>query len=449
MSLSDFAQVVISSEGAALTQVGFGTLLCAAFHTHYTDLTREYTSTTQLATDGFATTEPGYVMVQRAFQQKPRPQSVKLGRLAHPATQVVKFGLDSRGALSLTVYGFTMIRGAVTAQISYTSDGTATIAEIVAGLAAAVEASTIGGSVAAISADTNTTCQITEGTPGNQTFYSAFLGNLTFSDTTADPGMASDLNAIENADADWYGLGIDTQSKATIEATAAWCESEGLVIFACNTTDSAVYDNTSTTDVAAQMQALSYARTILYFSLQDTGAYSGVAGFAERSTHDPGQKLAGGTWHAKTLTGVAADGLTPTVKAHLRAKNVVPYITTAGRNHTLDGKCIGGEFMDKIRFLDWFAVRTQERITAAELNNDKIPFDDTGISIMVGEVQAQLLLGETAQGFVTGSTSCTALPLAQTDPADKAARKLTSVSFSAELSGAIHFVGPITGVVTN
>lgn len=448
MSLSDFSQVVISSAGAALTQVGFGTLLCAAYHTKYADVVRTYTSTTELVTDGFASTDPAYIMVQRAFQQKPRPPSVKLGRLNTPATQAVKFGVVG-AAQNNTVYGFTMIRGAVTAAISYTSDGSALISEIVAGLAAAVEASTLAAAVVAVSADTNTTCSITDGTAGAVTYYSAWTNNLSFSDLTPDPGITADLDSIETNDADWYGLGISMQSKALTKAAAAWAESDGLVIFAQHTSDSAVYDNTSTTDVAAEMKALSYARTILYFSLHDTQSYAGVAGFAERSTHDPGKKLAGGTWHAKTLTGVAADPLTPTVKSHLRAKNVVPYITTAGRNHTLDGKCIGGEFMDKIRFLDWFAVRTQERLATAELNNDKIPYDDTGISIMVGEVNAQLLIGEQAQGFVKGSTSCSALPRAQTDPIDVAARNLTTVQFSAQLTGAIHFVGPITGTVTN
>src|SRR5882672_10904142 len=112
MSLNDFSTVTISAQGPALTQIGFGTLLCAAYHTKYPDFVRTYTDVTQLVTDGFLVTDPAYLMVTRAFQQKPRPVNVKLGRLATPYTQSVKFGVAT--TQNLAVYAFTMTRGAVT-----------------------------------------------------------------------------------------------------------------------------------------------------------------------------------------------------------------------------------------------------------------------------------------------------------------------------------------------
>lgn len=445
MALNDFSTVTISAQGPALSQVGFGTLLCATYHTHYPDLVKTYTDVSQLVTDGFLVTDPGYLMVSRAFQQKPRPVSVKLGRLGTPYTQSVKFGVGT--LQNNAVYAFTMTRGAVTATASFTSDGTATAAEIVTGLAAAVEASTLASPLTAATADGTTTCQITDTVPGTITYYSNWTSNLAFSDVTPDPGITADLNAIRTNDNNWYGLAIDLNVKALILAAANWAETQ-LVLFAANTSDAAVFDNTSTTDVAATMKALTLGRTILYFSLATTLDYSGVAGFAERSTHDPANKGAGGTWAFKVLTGRPADPLTPTIKANLRAKNVVPYITTANRNHTLDGKVIGGEFADKIRFLDWFSTRLSERLATAELNNDIIPYDDRGISIILGEVKAQLSAGVASEGIVAGTEDATAPLSANVSSIDRAARTLNGVSFSFRLAGAIH-LSNITGVATN
>lgn len=448
MSLSDFANVVISTSGPALSQVGFGTLLCAGYHTHWgaNERTRTYTDLTGMVTDGFAVSDPLYKMVQRAFQQSPRPTSVKVGKCKLPATQTVKFGLVG-AAENSTIYGFTMTRGAVSVDITYTSDSSALASEIVAGLAAAVEASTLAAAVAVTSADANTTCQIVEGTPGTITYYSNWTPNLTFSDVTTDPGIAADLAAIRAYDTDWYGLAVDHNCKAIVVAASAYVETLD-AMFGANVSDSAAFDSASTTDTGYVLKALTTARTILGFDLNDTEGYMGVAMLAERFPHDPGQDGAGGTFHAKTLAGVSSDTLTPTQKANLRTKNYVVYITTANRAHTLDGKVAGGEFADKIRFLDWFRIRTEENIATATLNNDKIPYTDRGISVILAEVLAMGRTAELVEGFTPGTFVATAPANSAVSTADRNARKLTGIKFSAQLAGAIHLVDPVSGVVT-
>lgn len=453
MSLEDLARVVISTEGPALTQVGFGTLLCAAFEANAIfqaqEYTRTYTDLTGMTGDGFSASGTAYKMVQRAFQQNPRPASVKVGKLTAPATQSVKFGLVDSPA-NTTLYGFTMQRGAVSVDIAYTSDSSATLAEIVTGLAAAVEASSLGADVAAAASDTNTKCNIVEGTPGTLSYYSNWTSNLTYADVTADPGTTygAQITAIRLADADWYGLAIDHNCLNLIKSAQAVVETLD-ALGGYNVSDSDAYDSGTSTDAGKAMMALSYGRVLTGFDLDDTGGYMGVAMLAERFPHDPGSDGAGGTFHGKTLVGVTPDALTSTQKTNLRAKNYVVYITTAGRNHTLDGKVAGGEFADVVRGLDWFRIRTEERIAAAILDNDKIPYTDRGISIILGIVRA---MGRTAEGvelFVPGSFSASAPALADTSSNDRASRKLTGIKFSAQLAGAIHLVDPVSGVVTH
>ncbi len=453
MSLKDFANVVISTDGPAITQVGFGTLLCAAFFPaarfgNAQTLVKEYSEVAEMVTDGFNANDPAYKMVARAFQQKPRPSTVKVGRLATAPTQTVKFKLNGV-AQSNTLYGFTMKRGGTTAAIQYTSDGTATEAEIIAGLAAAVEASPLSAAVAATSADTNTSCQIVEGTPGTLSYYSDWTPNLKFADVTTDPGITADLDAIKQFDDDFYGLAIDHNCNAIGKKAADWAETQDAKMCFLNVSDSDCYDSLVSTDLCSVLKALSYARTMVGFDFNDTEGYSGVALAAERFPHDPGSPGAGGTWHAKTLTGVSFDRLSTTQKANLRAKNYVVYITTANVSHTLDGKVAGGEFGDKIRGLDWFRIRTEEAIFSAIKSNDKIPFTDRGISIIKSCVDGMGQLAEANELFVPGSFTSSVPKRSETQTNDRKARKLVGVKFSAELAGAIHLVDPINGSVTS
>lgn len=442
MSLADLANVVLSLQGPALTQVGFGTLALACYHTHNTDLSRTYSSVQALVADGFLTYEPAYRMLSRAFGQSPQPTTVKVIRLATPYTHVVKF--TPTAAINNAIYAFTVNYKGVDYTVSFTADGTATLTEITAGLAAAFTAlsATISAHATATGAST-TFVSITALTPGDVFYYKNWTPNLKFEDITADPGIAADLAAIRNVDSDWYGLALDVNSKAIVVAADGFAETQTMLL-GYNTSDSVCFDSAITTDVASVLQLASEARCIGYFDLDTTDGYAGCGGLAERFPFDPGSEGAGGTFHGKTIAGVTADALSDTQKANLRAKNLVVYETTAGINHTLDGKTPSGEFADQVRGLDWYRVRSQEAVASLILSTKtKIAFDDRGISMVGSELAAVQAQGEASELFVPGSSVLklpkrTAVPLN-----DRKARKLTGIVGSVTLAGAIHLVDPI------
>lgn len=442
MSLEQIANVVVSTEGPALSQVGFGTLGLACYHNHTTNFTDTYTSLAAAVAAGFLTHEPAYRMLARAFAQKPRPVNAKVLRLQTPWTQSVKFTPVS--AVNNAVYAFNMSYLGVDYSISYTADSSATIAEIVAGLAAAVEsaASPLPAAVAGTSGGGNTFTSIVNVTPGAMIYYSAWTDNLKFQDITADPGIAADLAAIRNVDADWYGLTLDLNSTAIIEAADVFAETLPMQM-AVHVCDSIAFDPAITTDVGYVLKAASAGRIIGGFFNKDTAGYGGVAMLANRFPHDPGAAGAGGTYALKTLVGVIAGNWSETQIAALRAKNYVTYVTTAGRSHTLDGKVFGGEFADVVRGLDWYRIRSEERVAALLLNNDKVPFTDRGITQVYSELRAQQMDAEAVELFVPGSSVLTVPTRAQVPSADRAARKLTGITGSAILAGAIHLVDPI------
>jgi hypothetical protein len=442
MSLADLAQVVLSVEGPALTQVGFGTLACACYHTHSTDLVLVCSSVADAATAGFLTYEPGYLMVARAFSQEPRPATVKLIRLATAWTLVVSFTPVS--AVNSTIYSFTVTYKGVAYDVIYTSDSSATAAEIVTGLAAAFSALAAAISThAAASGASGTKCVVTASAAGDMFYFSNWTDNLKFSNDTVDPGIVADLGVIRNQDSDWYGLAVDNQSKAIVVAADSWAETQDM-LFAYDTEDSVAFDSAVTTDVNSVLKAASEGRVIGCFPNKDTASYMGVAALAERFPHDPGSEGAGGTFALKTLKGITPGAWNTTQIANLRAKNYMVYTMTAGRSHTLDGMVAGGEFADVIRGLDWYRIRSEERIATLNLNQpNKLPFTDRGISAVYSELRAQQLDAEAVELFVPGTSTLVAPKRANVNPTDRAKRKLSGFTGSVTLAGAIHLVAPI------
>jgi hypothetical protein len=443
MSLNDLVQSVVSSDGAGLKQAGFGTIMCVAYHTKYVDLVREYEELSGLVADGFETYSPAYKMATAAFAQDPRPEKIKLGRLSLPATQTIRWvpTVTTQGyvqSLTIEVNGTKL-----TAQ--YTNGAGATVATIIDNMLIAVEALDAFDSLLAVTDGTTYMQIVTDA--GIVAYYSDWTG--TYEDVTTDPGIATDLAAIRLADEDWYGLALELNAKLIQEEASDWAEAEK-VIHCYTTSDWKAYDSSETTDIGDVLQGKSYAYSVSMFNRQNTDEYDHVAMLAERFPHDPGQPGAGGTWFGKTLAGVTAHKLTPTQKTNLKAKNYNVYVETSTRSHTLKGQCAGGEFVDKIRFLDWVNARIEEEVAQAKLDADggKVPYTDPGVSVLAGKVSKIMDLGVQVGGFSADPyPTVTAGPVSAQLSADKAARVYKGLKWKATLAGAIHFTGPISGTV--
>jgi hypothetical protein len=282
--------------------------------------------------------------------------------------------------------------------------------------------------------------------------YSARADTLALRDASADPGIATDLAAIALAQADWYGLALDSNSEAEVEAAAAWAESNGK-LFVPQTADTLCMDSGSSTDVAADLKTAAYGRTTLWFH-PDIGTLTSWAGagiLGNRLPADPGSD----TWAFKTLAGVASYVLTETQKTNLHAKNVGTYTEIAGIDVTEQGKVAAGEWVDVVRGIDWLRARMRERIFALLVNNPKLPYTDAGVDLVKGEVFAQLRDGVTVGLLSPGTPGDpddpqprVSAPLVKdVDPVDRANRLLPDVEFFARLAGAIHAV-EITGTVS-
>jgi hypothetical protein len=437
MSISDIVSISITANSVNVTEEGFGTPMILSHNASWLDRTRTYSTLAGMVADGFAATSPEYLAASAMLAQNPSIEQWKVGRAALDPTQRYKITVLS--VVNSTVYSGTVNGVAWT----YTSDASATNDEIATGIAAAIDAAqtthtgtTTGGAGSLIA-------QILGDAAGNWCGLSVDdVTLLKLEQDHADPGVATDLAAIKVIDDDWYGLVTLYNSKAYVVAAAAWCEANKK-IYCADTADTEVITvaSASATDVAETLKDSAYSRTFCFYH-PDTYDMAAASMLGRCLPLDPGTE----TWAFKTLAGLATSELTSTHLTNLRAKKANFYNTVAGVNITRDGKMASGDFVDLIRFRDFFEARLGERIFRQLAAADKVPQDDEGIALIEGEIIAQIQDGQRIGAIGLTGWSVTVPKIADVPTADREDRHLTGVSFSFTYSGAIHKV-TISGVV--
>lgn len=441
MSLDDVVNLQITKQTTAPTRLGFGIPLIMAAHDVAPDLVMQFKSLGGMTDAGFATTDPAYRAAMVAFSQNPKPALVCVGKRTRKPIPAVK--ILPKKAVEGTVYAFTFISPAgVSTPITYTVPNAATIASVCTDLAALIPTTE---SVTATASAT----YVQIGAPAGKLFDLASLPNpkiLEINDVTADPGIAEDLADVYEADpSTWWALCLDSQSPAEVLAAAAWTEAQRKIQLA-NTSQSDVLKIATTDDLASTMKASSYARSAILFSKNRLRSYSAFAWLGCQLPKDPGSS----TWAYKRLAGIIVDSFTDGEVAALVAKNCNRYSVLGGVPVTQEGYCCDGtaDFLDVVHGVDWLYARIQEAVFGALVNQEKIPYTDDGVAVIVSLIKGVLgkgvkstLLAKDPAPFVT------APKVADIDAAEKINRNLPDVDFGATLAGAIHKVA-IRGVLS-
>ncbi len=431
MSLDSIVNVTIDAQTTTPSQTGFGVPLLAGYHTHFNERVRFYTSLTGMVSDGFTTSEGIYKAASAIFSQNPHPTRIAVGRFTTASTQTVR--LSPTTLSNSTLYTVSINDE----DLSFTSDASATLAEWTAGMTAAINAST----QLFTATDASTYVSVAANAAGTIFFYEDVTGNIDFQDVTTDgSSIAAQLAAISLENDEWYCLVLPSAGKAEILAAAAYIETVKK-IFIANSMDADIIGSGSG-DLASDLEALSYARSALIWHKQ-SGQHAGAAWAGVMLPTDPGSA----TWKFKTLAGVSVDTLTETHQTNLTNKKANYYIEIADIGITSEGVTSSGEFIDVTVFVDWLQARMQERIFGILVNLPKLPFTDAGIAVVENAIRGQLKEGITVGGLVDGSEQVIVPKAIDISAAGKAARRLTGVTFQAQLAGAIHSL-EIQGTVT-
>ena len=437
MALSEIVSVTIQAGTVNPARAGFGIPLIMAYHTAWTGSeVRRYTSFAGVAVDFDPDSMP-YKMASALFAQNPRPSEIKIGRLPAPPTAHTQ------------VLDFTDMSSSVDVDLAVTSpDGTETsvsvawntnLATTLADLKTALDA--ISGIGTCTVASPLVTVPATN--VGEMVHIEPSTTGVHVRDTTTDWDYDDALTAAAVIDGDFYAVLTDCNSPRNMSKVAVWCEStDRFAFFAPQYTKPAQFatgEFASGSDYTAFLANDAHA----FFVTKGSRENALEARLAGRMLPlDPGSA----TYAYKTLEGVGADAWTSTERSTIEAYHGNHYASEAGVAITRPGKAGGGEWIDVVIGLAWLEARLQEAVFAALVNNPKIPYTDAGLSVLVSEVRGVLKIAERADVLASG-WEVTVLAAAEQATADRAARIVRDLEFSAQLAGAVHTVN-IAGTVT-
>jgi hypothetical protein len=440
-TLSDHVSVAISLAAFTPSRQSFSIPLIAGYHTRFPELTRTYSSLQELADDGFTSEDAEYNTAAVIFAQSPTVAQIKVGRLA--GAQVARVVTMLPTAVNSTVYEV-IINGV---SYSFTSDASATAAEISGGLVSAINAGT-----QAVTASLSTNNLVLTADVAGPDFF-VDVGNValwaSIQDTTgARSSLDADLTAIATADENFYALLLTRNNAADLNVAAAWVASRKRILLLNAINYGAIVsaeDNlaANSTNLLADLNAALNTRAFPIFTYHDAdNPAAAVVGALLWKT--PGTYTA----KFKQLLGVQAETLTSTERTNIETRKGNHYQTVAGVPILSQGTMSAGGayYLDTVIFMDWLEARIKEEVFTAFTFNDKIPFTDAGIAIIASCVRKILGLAESNSAINSGWT-VTVPNAASISATDKSNRFLDNVKFDCVYSGAIHSVA-ISGRVS-
>lgn len=261
---------------------------------------------------------------------------------------------------------------------------------------------------------------------------------LTLAQDHADPGIATDLAAIQLATSAWYGLLTPFNSELYVNAAASWVESNKK-LYAAGSCDTAIprVAESSATDVAHDLKAAAYARSWV-FHHPSADEFADAAEMGKFLPYDPGTE----TWRMKELSGPTVESYTDTELTNMRDK-YAHFLYDLGGNNVVggDAKTGSGEFVDVTRGLDWYESELQADLVDLVVGAKKIPYTNAGIALVQAKIEKRNAAG-VARGLISPdpAPTVTVPDIADVSTADKAARELSGVSSEFTLAGAIHHI---------
>lgn len=149
------------------------------------------------------------------------------------------------------------------------------------------------------------------------------------------------------------------------------------------------------------------------------------------------------TYAFRNLKGLTAKVLTDAEIDAIHNANAMCYIAVHGMEMTSEGKTTGDTYVDIIDAEDFIIQEITYRTLQLFVNNKKVPYDNTGISML--ESACINVLNEAANNGIVAMTDAGTpdydvnyKPRSQTSPSDRAARRYVEGEARFGLAGAIH-----------
>jgi len=260
--------------------------------------------------------------------------------------------------------------------------------------------------------------------------------------TAWDAALTTLIGRVTTAN-DFWSICISSRTKADLNTVSTWAGSNERFFFGC------VDDVTAGSGRNVDREA--------YLISDSAAEFPECAWVGEAIPQVPGSL----TFKWKHPSGITAAGYTKTQLQTVRTNNTQAPQNQADVININEGICTSGEYIDALWGRDWIKAQLETEILALMLNNPKIALDNPGIARV--EAKIRKVLDQAGENGIIAACTTKAeqansddnvyqykvnMPLREDIPtADLSARKLTGVTFSYILAGAIHEV-EIAGVVT-
>jgi len=439
-NISNYVNLTITRNSVGVARASFDVPAILAYPASWgaSERSRSYTDIAGVTAD-FVIGTPENLAATAMFSQNPAPSKIKILRGTLKPTLL--YAISVATVTNSQLYSINVVGPTYSGTASFTSDGTATNDEIAAGLVTALNNVAGNNYLAATTGSAGSlTITVTADNPGD--WFSLELavanyGDLRMQVTHADPGVATDLNAIRNVDSDWYALVTLYNSKAYVGAVATWMETQIGIYFA-DVVDTSIptIAVASADDPAEDLFDLAYERSSTWWHPRPASMLA-AAEVGRCIPLEPGSV----NFANKTLSGVAAVSLTSTQRDHVTERNCNSYESVAGVGQTYTGTMAKtNQWIDVTRNLDWVRDDMTKSVFEALAENNIVPYTDEGVAIIEGKVRASLLRAAN-KGIADRATIVVTVPkVADAAGADKTARILRNVKFSFTLQGAVNKV---------
>lgn len=251
--------------------------------------------------------------------------------------------------------------------------------------------------------------------------------------------VVTDIQNIQAVNDEWYALACTDRTTSTVKAIAAYIETQ-IKLFGTASDDPNTINQASgvdTTSVAAVFNRDGYARSFVLYHEEASDDYPECAWFGNVLPYAPGSE----TWAFKTLNTISYSDLSTTQETNAFNKQCNTYEFVGGVGITQRGTVAVGEYIDIIRGVDWLTSNIQVLVYSLLVNSPKIPYTDSGITAIEGQIRKALQQGIDNNFIAQNPAYQIFVPTAASVPAiDKTNRILRNVKFQATLAGAIQAV---------
>lgn len=488
LSVSNVVNVTVSMAPLAAQSRNFGSLLIigATDVIDADERIRAYSSITDVTAD-FGLSDPEYQAASLYYSQSPRPVDLFIGRwvkvdsagllrgaiLNATQKQLSNFTSVTDGAMKITVDGTQKIITAVDLSATISLDG----------VAAAVSAKL---TTATMTWDaSNSRFIITSNTTGGASSVSFASANTTGTDLSTLMGLVESAGAVQvtgqvketiteavkelsEISNGWYGCVIADTSLTDddVKSVAAFIEADATSrVYGHTTQVTSVLDASNSSDIASQLKAAKYSRTLVQYSSATPFATASLFGRAFTVNFNGNNTTI--TLKFKQEPGITAETLKQTQANSLKDKKCNVFVNYENDTAIVqEGVMCNGDFIDERHGLDWLQNYVQNNLyNLLYTSTTKIPQTDSGVTQLVTNVEQSLAqsvtnglvapgvwnggpIGEVVSGdTLTKGYYVYAPPVASQAQADREARKAPVIQVAAKLAGAIHFADVLINVV--